>query len=110
MTLKPLVLSASLAAGAQELPRSPEQTVKSLKLPDGFHATLFAGEPDVVQPIGLCFDHRGRLWVAENTSYPTWKPTGRDRISVFEDIDGDGRLKIQSRDCMPAGALPPATA
>ena len=33
--------------------------------PDGFKVTLFAGEPDVVQPIAMCVDDRGRLWVAE---------------------------------------------
>jgi putative membrane-bound dehydrogenase-like protein len=73
-------------------PRSPEETVKALRLPEGFHATLFAGEPDLVQPIGFCFDDRGRLWVAENTSYPKWKPEGHDRILIYEDTDGDGRF------------------
>ena len=64
-----------------------------MTLPDGFKATLFAGEPDVVQPIAMCFDARGRLWVAECMSYPTWlkdPKEGKDRILIFEDTDGDG--------------------
>src|SRR3954471_18322958 len=76
---------------AQE-PRSPAETVKALRVPEGFHVTLFAGEPDLRQPIGFCFDDRGRLWVAENTSYPNWKAEGSDRIVIFEDVDGDGRF------------------
>ena len=65
-------------------------------MPPGFQATLFAGEPDVVQPIALTFDDRGRMWVVECLSYPDWdrEPTaaGRDRVVIFEDADGDGRF------------------
>jgi putative membrane-bound dehydrogenase-like protein len=66
-----------------------------MTLPPGFQATLFAGEPDVVQPIAFAFDDRGRLWVAECYSYPKWHKdgsAGRDRILIFEDRDGDGRF------------------
>ncbi len=96
---------------------SPEQAVKEMSLPPGFKATLFAGEPDVQQPIAFAIDDRGRLWVAEAYTYPTRtgtapnddrpadsdpsKPTseqlkdifgGKDRIIVFEDTDGDGKF------------------
>jgi putative membrane-bound dehydrogenase-like protein len=66
-----------------------------MTLPEGFHATLFAGEPDVVQPIAFTLDDRGRLWVAECTSYPQWQKdgqAGKDRILIFEDRDGDGHF------------------
>ncbi len=62
----------------------------AMTVPAGFHATLFAGEPEVHQPIALTIDPRGRLWVAENDSYPTWQANGRDRIVIFGDKDGDG--------------------
>ena len=83
--------SHGLAADDTAAPRSAEETVRSFTLPGGFTATVFAAEPDVVQPIGFCFDDRGRLWVAESHSYPKWAPEGRDRIVIFEDVDGDGR-------------------
>jgi putative membrane-bound dehydrogenase-like protein len=70
---------------------SPEEALGRLKLPEGFSATLFAGEPDVAQPASIAFDARGRLWVAEYFSYPKWAPEGIDRILIFEDADGDGR-------------------
>jgi putative membrane-bound dehydrogenase-like protein len=75
----------------QPAPVSLAEATKRMKLPEGFSATLFAGEPDVRQPIALAIDDRGRLWVAECYSYPNWKPEGRDRIVIFEDTDGDGR-------------------
>lgn len=73
---------------------SPEEAVKAMTLPPGFKATLFAGEPDVKQPVAFALDDRGRLWAAEAYSYPIRQPEGegKDRIVVFEDKDGDGKF------------------
>ncbi len=73
---------------------SPEDAAKDMTLPPGFKATLFAGEPDVKQPIAFAIDDRGRLWVAEAFTYPIRSPEGqgKDRILVFEDTDGDGKF------------------
>ena len=76
--------------GGSGLP--PEETARTMQVPDGFQVQLFAGEPDVHQPIAFTIDDRGRLWVLENYSYPEWKPEGHDRIMIFEDKDGDGRF------------------
>jgi putative membrane-bound dehydrogenase-like protein len=72
----------------------PEQAAKEMTLPAGFKATLFAGEPDVKQPIAFAIDDRGRLWVAEAYTYPVRAPEGKgqDRILVFEDANGDGKF------------------
>ena len=50
-----------------------------MTVPEGFAVTLFAAEPDVVQPIAFTIDPKGRLWVVENYSYPIWLggPQGR---------------------------------
>src|SRR5437867_545230 len=77
---------------------SPEAAAKEMTLPPGFKATLFAGEPDVVQPIAFCIDDRGRLWVVEGMDYPKRRAEGegRDRILIFEDTDGDGKFNKRS--------------
>ncbi len=72
-------------------PFPAEKAAKALVLPEGFTATVFAAEPDVVQPISFCTDSRGRLWVAEALNYGEWQPKGKDRIVILEDRDGDGR-------------------
>src|SRR5258705_4089316 len=79
-----LLLSPTLRAQL-----SPADSIKAMKLPPGFSATVFAAEPDVVQPISYAIDDRGRLWVAEAYNYPKWQPTGHDRILIFEDTDND---------------------
>jgi putative membrane-bound dehydrogenase-like protein len=64
-----------------------------MTVPEGFEVTLFAGEPDVVNPIGIDFDHRGRVYVLEALEYPRKAPAGtrgHDRIKILEDTDGNG--------------------
>ncbi len=76
-------------------PLPAEQVAREMQLPEGFQARAFAAEPDVVQPIAFTLDDRGRLWVVECLSYPAWQKdpqTGQDRVSIFEDQDGDGRF------------------
>ncbi|HEY2840290.1 MAG TPA: PVC-type heme-binding CxxCH protein [Pirellulales bacterium] len=70
------------------------EAAKAMTVPEGFHVTLFAGEPDVAQPISQAIDDRGRLWVAEAYSYPVRvkEDKARDRILIFEDVDGDGHF------------------
>jgi hypothetical protein len=68
-----LPLSAAAQEAALVKPLPPEEAAAAIKLPPGFTATLFAGEPDLVQPMAFTFDDRGRIWVVECLSYPTWK-------------------------------------
>ena len=82
---------------------SPEAAAKAMTVPEGFSVQLFAGEPDVHQPIAFCTDDRGRLWVVEAYTYPRRNPHPGpvlpddqkklgDKILIFEDTDGDGKF------------------
>jgi putative membrane-bound dehydrogenase-like protein len=79
---------------ASNSPITGQEAVTRMKLPEGFTVSLFAAEPDIVQPIAMTIDHRGRLWVVENYSYPVWLggPRGKDRILIFDDTDLDGHF------------------
>ena len=74
---------------------SPEEALASLKLPEGFTATLFAAEPEVQNPIAGCTDARGRIWIAENYTYAEraihFDLNLNDRVVVLEDADNDGK-------------------
>lgn len=65
-TLSFSLLLASLAA-AQQVPSHPEaeQALKRLRPPKGLQASLFAAEPDFVNPVSFCFDEKGRAYVVE---------------------------------------------
>ncbi len=72
---------------------SPEETRKKITVPPGFEVRLFASEPEVVNPVAMTWDNRGRLWVLELYEYPKGAPNGargRDRIKILEDTDNDG--------------------
>ncbi|WP_193214075.1 PVC-type heme-binding CxxCH protein [Luteolibacter marinus] len=68
-----------------------------MKVPAGFAVDLVASEPEIVQPIAMCFDARGRIWLAEGMTYPTRAPEGegKDRILILEDADGDGSFETR---------------
>lgn len=97
-------------------PLTPEEAVKHFKVADGLEIGLVVAEPQVAQPLSICFDDRGRMWVLQYRQYPNpnglkpikmdnWLrtkydrvpeppplgPQGQDRISIYEDVDGDGR-------------------
>lgn len=76
-------------------PMAAADAVKSIHLPAGFKATLFAAEPELQQPIAMTFDTRGRMWVAENYTYAeagvNFATNLCDRVLIFTDRDGDGR-------------------
>jgi putative heme-binding domain-containing protein len=73
-------------------PYSPQEALERMTVPDGFHVELVASEPDIVNPVAMTFDDRGRIWVTESVEYPR-KPAGRgrDRVKILEDTDADGR-------------------
>lgn len=73
---------------------SPEQSMSLIQVPVGFELQLFASEPDVVNPIYINWDERGRLWVIETVDYPNEikdDDVADDRIKILEDTDGDGK-------------------
>ena len=71
---------------------TPQETVAKFKVPPEFEVKLFAGEPDVANPIAFTIDEKGRVWVVECMEYPSkaGKNVPRDRIVILEDTDGDG--------------------
>jgi putative membrane-bound dehydrogenase-like protein len=71
----------------------PEESVARMKVADGFEVKLFAAEPQLVNPIAMTVDEKGRVWVVECFEYPKRTAKGkmpRDRIKILEDTDGDG--------------------
>src|SRR5687768_2558613 len=73
-------------------PYSPQEAIKRMTVPDGFTVELVASEPDIVNPVAMCFDDGGRIFITESVEYPR-KPAGpgRDRVKILEDTDNDGR-------------------
>ena len=74
---------------------SGEAAIERMALQQGMEANLFASEerfPELVNPVQLGVDTRGRLWAATWATYPKWEPTGvmDDRLLILPDEDRDG--------------------
>ena len=71
----------------------------SFTLPDGFGVSVWACEPAVQNPIGMAWDQKGRMWVAENYTYAKrgvrFEMSLRDRVVVLGDEDGDGKAETR---------------
>lgn len=73
-------------------PYSPQESVQHMTVPEGFAVELVASEPEIVNPIAMTFDDRGRVWITESVEYPRKSAgPGRDRVKILEDTDRDGR-------------------
>jgi putative membrane-bound dehydrogenase-like protein len=75
-------------------PRSPEESLRTLKVKDGFEVQLVAAEPMTMSPTAIEWGPDGKLWIAEMADYPLGvddhgKAGGR--IRFLEDTDGDGK-------------------
>ena len=115
--LRVCVIVACLMSAAFGQGLSPDEAVQRMKVAEGFEVSVVASEPLVRQPVAIEFDDRGRLWVIQYLQYPNPAglkrvqvdrfsrtkydrvpepppkgPRGADRITILEDIDGDGRM------------------
>ena len=75
---------------------SGEEGIAHMAVPEGFEVNLFADEemfPQLVNPVQMQVDTKGRLWVAAWKTYPKWEPLKEmeDALLILPDDDGDGR-------------------
>ncbi|MDP1587056.1 MAG: c-type cytochrome [Prosthecobacter sp.] len=96
-------------------PTPPQEAVKNFKTRSDVAIDLMAHEPEVEQPLYVSWDSKGRMWVTQYRQYqfpaglkivsydqhlrakfdkvplpPPRGEKGADKITVFEDTDGDG--------------------
>ena len=75
---------------------SGEEAISKMRLHEGVKVNLFASEkefPELINPVQMNWDTKGRLWVAVWPSYPERTPTSKtgDSLIVLEDTNGDGK-------------------
>src|SRR5687767_6759775 len=97
MRLLPLLIGLfAFIPVAVEAAASDQDLLKQHELHPSLQMTVFARDPDVVDPVALCWDEQGRMFVVEMIDYPYGmgpekKPGGRVRL--LEDLDGDGKAE-----------------
>ena len=112
----PCLAQGTVSSDEAPPPVPPDAAAELFQLPDGLEISLVAAEPELSQPLSISFDDRGRMWVLQYLQFPIPNglepvevdkylrtrydrlpeppphgPTGDDRISIYEDTNGDGR-------------------
>ncbi len=79
-------------AARSRVSMTPQETLWTMTVADDLEVSLFASEPQLVNPTNMDIDARGRVWVVETANYRKYmiRPEG-DRIMILEDTDGDGQ-------------------
>ena len=85
----------------EEFSKSPvlsaAESIKKMKLEDGFNIQIVAEEPLLNSPVAMSFDHTGRIWIVEMENYmPDTLGSGEDlptgKIVILSDKNGDGKM------------------
>jgi mono/diheme cytochrome c family protein/glucose/arabinose dehydrogenase len=87
--------------GALEFLKGDEATAK-IVVPEGYKIEQWASEqefPDLMNPVQMSFDNKGRLWVATMPTYPHYLPGDampNDKLIILEDTNNDGKADKQT--------------
>ncbi|MEI6714051.1 MAG: discoidin domain-containing protein [Verrucomicrobiota bacterium] len=76
---------------------SPQETLKTMQLPKGYHLELVLAEPHIQEPVAAAFDANGRMFVAEMRTYMqdidgTKEHDPVSRVSLHWSSKGDGNF------------------
>nr|WP_299381109.1 HEAT repeat domain-containing protein [Allomuricauda sp.] len=76
---------------------SPEESLETFYLPEGYRIELVASEPMVKEPVAIAWDGDGKMYVAQMDTYmQDVDGTGTDepisQVKLLEDLDGDGKM------------------
>jgi glucose/arabinose dehydrogenase len=82
-------------AGASPF-KNEAESLAAMTVGQGLKVQLFASEaefPELVKPVQMAFDTKGRLWVSVWKNYPHWAPKTPmdDKLLILEDTNGDGK-------------------
>lgn len=74
-------------------PKSPVESLKTIRMRDGFKVELVAAEPLLRDPAAVDFDEQGRMYVAELPPYNSYVVEDfkvKSSIRLLTDTDGNG--------------------
>ena len=109
------ILSLSFGVWAAEGPPTVAQALKLFQIEKSASIEIAAAEPQLRDPVAMCFDAKGRMLVVESPGYPFLPGDGKavptlGRVALLEDADGDGRFEKRSTFAegftFPNGILP----
>src|SRR5690606_24867847 len=91
---EPVIVGTHITRDVEYL--DPVEAISRMTVPNDLQVNLFAAEdefPEVINPVALQVDTKGRIGVASWANYPKWEPGKpmNDRLVYLEDLNGDGK-------------------
>jgi putative heme-binding domain-containing protein len=104
-----VLLPLALPLRAEEAPaRTEADILKSVKLPEGYEATVFAMPPQIGYPTSVSAAVDGTIFVAVDENGSIDAKPGRGRVVRLRDTDGDGKadeIKVFAEMDSPRGVI-----
>ncbi|WDE98900.1 c-type cytochrome [Lentisphaera profundi] len=80
---------------------SPEESLKTIQVPEGYELQVVASEPMIQEPVDCVWDANGNLYVIEMSTYmqdadATGQFDRTSRVMKLSDTDGDGKMDKSS--------------
>ena len=78
-------------------PLTPEQSLATFRVPEGYRLELVASEPMITEPVVITWDGNAKMYVAQMETY-TQDADGKDtklkksRVMLLEDTNNDGKM------------------
>lgn len=80
---------------------TPEQSLRSFRVPKGYHMELVASDPMIREPVAIAWDGNAKMYVAEMDTYMqdvdgTGEHDPVSRVMLLEDTNHDGKMDKSS--------------
>src|SRR5205814_1547058 len=88
------ILFSALHGFSIDGPLTPEKAIETFGHDPAVKIECVASEPDVISPVAVAWDEKGRMYVVEDRGYPVGPGKGNPpagQVVLFEDTDGDGK-------------------
>ena len=80
---------------------TPEQSLRSFRVPKGYHMELVASDPMIREPVAIAWDGNAKMYVAEMDTYMqdvdgSGEHDPVSRVMLLEDTNNDGKMDKSS--------------
>ena len=80
---------------------TPEQSLRSFRVPKGYHMELVASDPMIREPVAIAWDGNAKMYVAEMSTYMQDVDGSNEhdpvsRVMLLEDTNNDGKMDKSS--------------
>ena len=99
--MSPVDTVPAFTANPSPVQLTPEQSLRSFRVPKGYHMELVASDPMIREPVAIAWDGNAKMYVAEMDTYMqdvdgSGEHDPVSRVMLLEDTNNDGKMDKSS--------------